>query len=319
MKNITYFLRENKKFANLSLLLFFVLVVFPGVISAQQTNKNESSFITIQAAIDQATPGSTVTIPEGTYYENLVINKSIALESSVIGAVTIDGQTNGPVLRIVGGSSVVVTITAVTLTNGSGLPGGDGSYSGGGIYNTGRLTLINSTVTNNTVTGADGAPNVNGSNAYGGGIYNASGAALTLTQSTISQNQAMGGEGGANPDGNGFGGNGGDAYGGGIYNNGTLIVNASFVTGNTAQGGNTADFIASYGGDAYGGGIHNTAGGVVTIHTGSYVNDNQAVGGGSNVSNSQFEIRAAMLGGTSSSSRDLIIKNQSASQSGKAW
>jgi type I restriction enzyme, S subunit len=37
------------------------------------------------------------------------------------------------------------------------------------------------------------------------------------------------------------------------------------------------------------------------------------------VSNSQFEIRAAMLGGTSSSSRDLIINNQSASQSGKAW
>jgi len=36
-------------------------------------------------------------------------------------------------------------------------------------------------------------------------------------------------------------------------------------------------------------------------------------------SNSQFEIRAAMLGGTSSSSRDLIINNQSASQSGKAW
>ena len=37
----------------------------------------------------------------------------------------------------------------------------------------------------------------------------------------------------------------------------------------------------------------------------------------SNTSNSQFEIRAAMLGGISASSRDLIINNQSVSQSGK--
>jgi hypothetical protein len=36
-------------------------------------------------------------------------------------------------------------------------------------------------------------------------------------------------------------------------------------------------------------------------------------------SNSQFEIRAVMSGGTSSSSRDWIINSQSASQLGKAW
>jgi hypothetical protein len=36
-------------------------------------------------------------------------------------------------------------------------------------------------------------------------------------------------------------------------------------------------------------------------------------------SNSQFEIRETMLGGTSSSSSDLIIKSRSACQSGKVW
>ncbi len=37
------------------------------------------SFTTIQAAIDAASPGATITIPAGIYYEQLVINKSLTL------------------------------------------------------------------------------------------------------------------------------------------------------------------------------------------------------------------------------------------------
>jgi hypothetical protein len=86
---------------------------------------------------------------------------------------------------------------------------------GGGIFNQGRLTLTNSTVSDNTSTSA------------GGGIYNSSLGTLTLTNSTVSGNGALSGK------------------GGGISNEGRLTLTNSTVSYNYSQYGGGI-FIKSY-------------------------------------------------------------------------
>jgi hypothetical protein len=73
----------------------------------------------------------------------------------------------------------------------------------------------------------------------GGGIYNAQHATLSVVRSTISNNTSQGGDGGSAKDGKAGGaGGGGAGMGGGIANAGTLVLVNSTVSGNLAQGGN---------------------------------------------------------------------------------
>jgi hypothetical protein len=104
-----------------------------------------------------------------------------------------------------------VTITNSSVSNNTAAYS-DGVYAaGGGIYNTGILTIINSTIHNNQC-------------PAGGGIANS--ATLTITGSTVSSNVA-----------NGFG----DIFpppigdGGGILNNGMLTISNSTISSNTAH------------------------------------------------------------------------------------
>ena len=108
--------------------------------------------------------------------------------------------------------------------------------NGGGIVNSGTLTVSNSTVYHNAA-------------ANGGGIYN--GGILTVTGSTFSGSTATA-----------YGGSGGN--GGGIGNYGVLEVSGSVFSGNSAGTGNTA---------GNGGGIAN--GGPLTV-TGSTFSGNSA-------------------------------------------
>jgi hypothetical protein len=103
------------------------------------------------------------------------------------------------------------TITNCSVSNNTAAYS-DGVYAaGGGIYNTGILTIINSTIHNNQC-------------PAGGGIAN--NATLTITGSTVSSNVA-----------NGFG----DIFpppigdGGGILNNGMLTISNSTISSNTAH------------------------------------------------------------------------------------
>jgi hypothetical protein len=82
---------------------------------------------------------------------------------------------------------------------------------GGGIYNGGEMTIINSTVSDNR---ADG----DGNGLYGGGILN--GGEMTIINSTVSGNRA---EDTVGP----------GALGGGIANAGSMSVTNSTVWGNT--------------------------------------------------------------------------------------
>ena len=105
-------------------------------------------------------------------------------------------------------SGVTATISGLTIS------GGSSTGNGGGIDNSGTLTISDSSVANNQVTGFSG---------NGGGIYN--GGTLTISDSSVTNNQAA------------------ESYfyygGGGIYNNGTLTISDSSVSDNsdTAGGG----------------------------------------------------------------------------------
>jgi CSLREA domain-containing protein len=153
------------------------------------------------------------------------------------------------VFNVTGGANV--TISGLTILNGSDITGG------GGINNAGTLTLLNCTVKENNTIGA------------GGGIQNAG--TMTINRCTISNNVAT-------------------VNGGGIYNTGTLTVNDSTISANTTNvssngggiynsiGGSTtleSSTIAGNFAGGLGGGIFNLAGGTVNVAN-TIVGDNSA-------------------------------------------
>ncbi len=174
-----------------------------------------------------------------------------------------------------GGCDNTVTFEGVTIQRGD-----SGLADGGGIYNVGSTTTVDSsTVISNTATNSgaglcnlttltiqNGSIVSNNMTRYGGGIYNPSGT-TTVDDSTVSSNMAEYNGGGVYnlatliiQNGSTFGGNTAADAGGGIYSNNTLIIQSgSTVGGNTATDG---------------GGIHNT--GALTVA-------NSTIGGASAV------------------------------------
>ena len=154
--------------------------------------------------------------------------------------------------------------------------GGISPPSGGGISNTGTMIIIAGTVQSNM------------GFLSAGGIYNSNTGMLTITGSTISDNQT------------GYPGHYGGS-GGGIVNDGTMTIQDSTISGNTATGG---DF------EGYGGGIY---GNNNTI-TNSTITGNSAVrgggvAGGGNIAHTTFSNNSA------SRSRRHSLPNQLA----RAW
>ena len=117
---------------------------------------------------------------------------------------------------------------------------------GGAIYNSGNLTITDSTLTNNTA-------NATGSGvyteAYGGAIYNTG--TLTITDSTLTNNQAIATAMGDHTE--------TYAWGGAIYNSGTLTINNSTLQDNKANAATTrtGDYVYLR---ADGGAIYNNMG-----------------------------------------------------------
>ena len=153
---------------------------------------------TLPTALSSATNGEAVYLAAGTYQPasatSFTIATSITLQPTTAGS-TVILKGNGASVVVVN-SSVTATISGVTIEDGAT------SNLGGGIDNSGTLTVEDSTISGNTSTGA-GA----------GGIDN--GGTLTVEDSTISGNAA--------------------ADGGGIVNGGRLTVQSSTISGNTAQ------------------------------------------------------------------------------------
>jgi predicted outer membrane repeat protein len=144
---------------------------------------------TIQAGIDDANDGDTVTVAQGTYYENIDFGgKSITLRSSdpndpnVAAATVIDANGSGTVVTFPDNASAVCVLAGFTITNGNS------SGNGGGILcSNGAIDINNCIITSNSAAGNGGGI------AVGGIASEYAYADLTLAGCTFSQNTAYDG------------------------------------------------------------------------------------------------------------------------------
>lgn len=151
---------------------------------------------------------------------SLIITDDLSIDGTGSNLLTISGNYNpseenniSRVFEI--GSGITVEIGALTIANGYAID----TRGGGGIYNSGKLTLNNVTISNNF----SGGQNFVGNN--GGGIYNSNTGVLTLNNSTITGNYS----GQVDPRAGLYEGNGG-----GIYNSGIVTLNNSAINANSA-------------------------------------------------------------------------------------
>ena len=101
----------------LALLTSLVLITGSGEgATITVDDDGEGDYTSIQDAIDNATEGDTIEVREGTYFENVVVNKSIDLVGDSRDSVIINGSGIGNVVTI---ESDGVNLSGFTLT-GSG-------------------------------------------------------------------------------------------------------------------------------------------------------------------------------------------------------
>jgi hypothetical protein len=121
------------------------------------------------------------------------------------GLLTVSGNNASRVFDVASGASAA--ISGLTITGGT-----TSSFGGGGLANSGTVTLSNATVSGNTA--------VNGFWG-GGGVFNYSTGTATLTNVTVSGNSTP---------------TNAIKGGGGLFNMGTMTVTNSAITGNTSSG-----------------------------------------------------------------------------------
>ena len=196
---------------------------------------------------DASLSGASILLTSG----QIVLTNNVNINASALtNGIRINGNGSSRLFQVE--TNTTVTLTALTLTNGNAVS------AGGGIYNSGILTLDRCTFAGNSTigitgsTGANAAPGSgsiggtggNGGNGSGGAIYNAD--SLTINQCTFTGNIARGGSGGTGGAGGssfgnggrgGTGGSGGTGAGAGIYNSGTLTVNQCTLAANTSNAG----------------------------------------------------------------------------------
>ncbi len=132
---------------------------------------------TIAHGIANAAVGDDLIIASGTYPENnLIVDKSINFHGAGAANTIVNAGQLNRVFQINGGQTV--GITNLNITNGKSASG----QFGGGINNSGTLSLANCIVSSNTA-----------SNGYGGGIFSTG--LLTISNTTINANSASNGGG----------------------------------------------------------------------------------------------------------------------------
>jgi hypothetical protein len=217
---------------------------------------------TIRHAVSLAVSGDSIRVAAATYEESLTISASLRIVGFNANTTIIDGGGAHRVVSISTGAAV--TLSNLTVRNGS-------ARNGGGIYNSGTLTVLDTIISGNLATIPCTPPVcIVGGTAAGGGIYNrgtltinkstltgnlsdalcrepclvkgggiSNSGTLTIINSTLSQNETS-----AICDLSAC-----SSLGGGINNNGALRISNSTFSGNSA--------VALNSGHAQGGGINN--------------------------------------------------------------
>lgn len=224
---------------------------------------------TLRAAISlaNADPGATVVFAPGVsgaiplHGSELDITTSMTIIGPSEGVGVVDGDGAVRLFNITSPSAQVI-LSGLILQNGSAFndPNSVTSGAGGGILNSGTLTLTGCTLSSSIASYGggiynDGALTLNGctlvgngvGDGAGGGVY--SSGSLALTGCTILYNSAF--------------------YAGGLYNGGTMTLAACTVSGNHANA--SAD-----GNSGAGAGLYNDGG--LTL-TGCVLSSNFAFGG----------------------------------------
>jgi len=190
----------------------------------------DTYYTAIQLALDAATSDDIIEVSDGTYNESITFPSSkLIILQSVNGAsstVIIGDDDSGTVICQNGtlegttlegfaithnfgerGRGVSVNLNGYLIINNCNIYNNKNNINpttwGGGIGNSGTLTITSSTIDNNFA-------------GHGGGILNYDSGTLTITGSTIKNNSA-------------------NFIGGGIYNEGTLTITASTISDNESS------------------------------------------------------------------------------------
>jgi len=103
---------------------------------------------TIQKAINAANPGDVIEVTHGTYYENLMVNKSVSIVGEDPANTVIDGGGKGIVVNIIRSN---VVVRGFTIQNGEQ----ENNLPVSGISVRGNSTVVNNTVLRNNYYGLE--------------------------------------------------------------------------------------------------------------------------------------------------------------------
>jgi predicted outer membrane repeat protein len=255
---------------------------------------------TIGHAISLAASGDTIQIAAATYQENLSIPFNLTLNGAKAATTIVDGTNTANVFTV--GAGISLALSNLTIEKGVGYTGGGGvdnsgtltvnksnfytntALSGGAILNTGTAKINNTNFSGNS-------PYFFGHSASCGAIDNRS--TMTITASTFFNNYA----------------NNNLTSGGAICNGGTLTITRSTFSTNSSQGNN----------GGYGGAIYNYAG-TLSVTNSTFSQNSATTSGGAiysqggtvQISNSTFGTNPENMGGggaLSNAGSSVLIQN----------
>ncbi|MEM1093376.1 MAG: choice-of-anchor Q domain-containing protein [Bacteroidota bacterium] len=295
--------------------LFVLLAVLVVPVRAQDHTVCASGcdFTTITAAIAAASNGQVIEVQDATHTEaGITVNKNLTIRgqgasSTTVQAAATRATAGNRVFTVNGG--VTATIRDMTIRHGR-----VSSSNGGGIRNTGTLTLEQVAVVDND-------DPINGNTIGGGGVFNSG--TLTIRSSRIANNTSLREGGGLFNSGiltlentTVEGNSAGNAFGGGLFNSGTLTIRSSLITNNMAIREGGALYVSSgtltmvnttvegnSAGNAPGGGFFISGGTVKISHstiTGNHAGGGSGTGGGIRRSGGTVTLKNTILAGNTS-------------------